>query len=216
MIKGIVFDIDGVLFNTEPLHVKAWHRIGERYGFHFADGFLNQWIGRPCAELAAVIQEQKNPGLSSKQLLSEKEEIFVQLLESEDYLVSGVAENLKLLNRKFPLTWATTSSRASVEIMLHRAGIMDFFTNGICFEDVEKKKPDPEPYLKAAGILGIEPELCAGVDDSPSGTLSAQRAGLFTLGICSFFKEKDLPAAAIHFTSSREAMQWLLLSYYSG
>lgn len=210
MINGIVFDVDGVLFDTEPLHARAWHELGNKYGFHFTDNFFNQWIGRPCVELAEFIQRKENPGLSSEQLLSEKEIIFARLLESEDYLVPGVEEALRLLNQKFPLTWATTSSRVSVEMMFHQAGILHYFKNGICFEDVENRKPDPEPYLKASAVLGIEPSLCAGVDDSPSGTLSAEKAGLFTVGICSFFKKEDLPSAHIHFNSTRKAMQWLL------
>jgi len=210
MFKGIVFDVDGVLFNTEPLHVKAWRRIEEKYGFSFSDDFYTGWVGLPCAELAEVIRAKANLSVSGSELLREKEKVFSKLLHTEEYSIPGTSEGLKQLSRKVPVAWATTSIRAHVEIMFARAGITKYFSCGVCFEDVENKKPDPEAYLKAAAGLGVKPELCAGADDSPSGTKSASMAGLYTIGICSFFGKESLPSADIHFASTAEAMKWLL------
>ncbi len=210
MFKGIIFDVDGVLFDTEPLHVKAWFRTAQESGFTITEDYLAGWIGKPCTDLAADLKERAKIPVDTGALLMQKEREFFSLLRSEEYFSGRVGEYLKEISLRVPVAWATTSSRESIEIMFEKAGIMDYFSYGVCYEDVSRTKPHPEPYLKAAEGLGLAPHECAAVDDSPAGTRSASDAGIYTVGISAYFSAKELKYADRHFNSTAEAMEWLL------
>ncbi len=209
-IEGIVFDVDGVLFDTEPLHMEAWLRTAEVCGFSLAKKDLLPWVGKPCADLARFLNESRRDVPSAGSILEVKEGLFRGILSVQAPLFDGVLPLLAALSARVPLAWATSSPRENVELLFRKAGISGFFHSGICVEDVSRPKPDPESYEKARRGIGVPAENCVALDDSPTGTAAASQAGLCTIGIVGNFKAEELKGTCCAFQSTKRALHWIL------
>jgi len=204
-IRGIVFDLDGVLFDTEPLHRDAWNHALDEMGIDISPEELMAWTGVPCQQISAELEEKHHGRYSREEYYRMKEQYFLDIITSRDALFDGLAESLERLSEYVPLTVATSSSRKIAEILLERSGIAGFFKTSICYDDVGRHKPDPEPYLKAAAHIDVKASECIALDDSPSGCSSARSAGMYTIGITSSFPREELGTVHAVFFSTREA-----------
>ncbi len=210
--RGIVFDLDGVLFDTEPLHREAWNNALEEMGMEVSPEELMSWTGVPCQQVSAELEERWKGRYSRYEYYNLKDNHFVQIINSRDSLFRGLAESLEALSTRVPIAVATASSRGNVEMMLSNSGIAGFFKAVVCYEDVEKHKPDPEVYLKASRLIDVEPGNCMALDDSPAGCSSALSAGIYTLGITSTYSSSVLDMADGIFPSTVGACRWILES----
>ncbi len=208
--QGIVFDLDGVLFHTEPLHREAWNNALEEIGLAVSPEELMSWTGVPCQKISADLEARWKGRLSRDEYYSLKDGHFVEIINSRDSLFNGLAEFLEALSVRVPIAVATASSRGNVDMMLRNSGIAGFFKAVVCYEDVEKHKPDPEVYLKASGLIAVEPENCIALDDSPGGCTSAISAGIYTLGITSTYSSPVLDMADCIFPSTVAACREIL------
>ncbi len=209
-ISGIIFDVDGVLFDTEPLHVKAWLQTAGKIGFELTEGDLVPWTGKPCSDLAEFLSERNGRTYTGNYLLTVKEEIFRNLLASETFFDERIRSLLERVSQEIPLTWATSSPGENIKLMFRKTGIIDLFHPGVCIEDVSRPKPDPESYRKAAEKIGLRPEECLALDDSPSGVASALGAGCVTLGIEGAFNHNVLSGVYRTFPSTEKALHWII------
>ncbi len=213
VIKGIVFDVDGVLFDTEPLHALAWKETARRNNFIVTEKELTRWVGRPCAVFAEYLSKKNQVKYPMESLLRQKEALFYELISTKPVFNKGLKDLLITLSGTFVFSWATSSPRKNVELLLRNAGILKLFTSGICVEDVEKVKPDPESYGKACGVLNLPAGECIAIDDSTSGVASASQAGLLTFGIEGTFKSSELKGVVRTFHSTEEALIWIIKHY---
>jgi len=213
VIKGIIFDVDGVLFDTEPLHAMAWKETARRNNFIVTDQELTRWVGRPCAAFAEYLSKKNQEKYTMESLLYQKETLFYELISTKPVFNTGLKDLLITLSGIFLFSWATSSPRKNVELLFRNAGILKLFTSGICLEDVEKVKPDPESYRKACGVLNLPAGECMAIDDSTSGVASASGAGLLTFGIEGTFRKNELQGAARTFQSTEEALIWIMNHY---
>ncbi len=209
-ISGIIFDVDGVLFDTDPLHAKAWLQTAGKIGFELTEGDLVPWVGKPCSDLADFLSKRNGGSCTGNNLLTVKEELFHQLLLSETFFDEKLRSLLERVSQKIPLTWATSSPGDNIELMFRKTGIIDLFHPGVCIEDVSRPKPDPESYRKAAEKTGLRSEDCLALDDSPSGVASALGAGCVTLGIEGTFDHNVLSGVYRTFPSTEKALHWIL------
>ncbi len=207
--EGIIFDVDGVLFDSEPLHLKAWLFTADKMGFHLSKEDLFRWTGLPCEELALYIEKRELLKYSAREVFKVKDRFYRKLLENELEFDIEIKRYLKKFAKKLSLAWATTSSRENIKIMFEKADVFDFFKCGICLEDVTKTKPDPEAYLKAAECLNLVPENCIALDDSQAGISSAVNAGVRTFGITGVFGKEELAGAEKIFDSTTDALRWI-------
>lgn len=183
MIKGAIFDLDGVIVNTVPLHFKAWKRMFEEYGHPFAmEDYLSKVDGRPRLEGAAAILTELNP--EQIQIAGEKKQgYYLELLESDpiEIFESSVKIIKELKVRGIKLA-AASSSKNAVRI-LKKIGLFDFFDVNVSGADFEKGKPDPEIFLTAASRLGLEAKVCAVFEDAKSGVEAAVAGKFYCVGI---------------------------------
>ena len=208
--SGIVFDLDGVLFDTEPLHREAWSCALEELGRGISHQELMDWTGVPCQKISVELAERWKGRYSSDEYYALKEKHFYRIISSRGSLFPGLAVKLEELASNLPLAIATTNTRVNAELLLAKSGIGSFFTTLVCYEDVKNHKPHPEPYLKASGLIQVKGSDCIAIEDSPSGCSSARAAGMFTLGITSSFSSSDLGDANLIFPSTPEACSWII------
>ncbi|MBN1256713.1 MAG: HAD family phosphatase [Planctomycetes bacterium] len=212
-IAAIVFDMDGVLFDTEPLHMKAWNQslITLGAGQEYDREFYNSWVGKTDVTLGDYLEE-KHPALKGEGRVgyhTRKGELFREILKAELVPFPGVPEGLERLGAQLPLAVATSSHRVDIELMLEITGLKHIFQASCTYNDVNNHKPHPEPYLHAAERLGVKPEECIALEDSPGGVKSAKAAGMLTLGIKSTFDAETLKKADYIFSTTVEAIEWI-------
>lgn len=190
-IKGIVFDMDGVLVDSEPLHIEAWNDVFAEFGYHFDMEWFHQWIGVSDKNFTLKIVEEYKIPKDADILLKDKRRIFEEKIRQGVPAHKGVKELLPQLSH-LPKAVATSSNRSGAMISLEGAGLIHFFKGVVTADDVAQHKPFPDCYLKATEILGLQPEECVGIEDSISGIKAAKAAGLFVIGVAT-----SLPASLL-------------------
>ena len=186
-IKGLIFDLDGVIANTADLHYRAWCKIGDQWGFNLStaqneelkgisrkDSILKiaNWAGKSFTneELDAFAFEKNKNYLSYCQTLGTKD----ILPGVYDFINSSMNKGLKL---------AVGSASKNAKIILQKLGILDLFSIIVDGNMVQNSKPDPEVFIKCAEILELEPKSCVVFEDSQAGIQAAINAGMFSVGV---------------------------------
>ncbi len=193
MIRGLIFDMDGVLADSEPLHARAWVRTLERYGVRLDERYFDRWIGIPNGDTALDLVRRFRIPLLAERISAERQALYLQLVERELRPFPGLAEELAAL--AVPKAVATSSTRADATLMLARLGLSSHFGVVMTVEDVTATKPDPEIYVKAAAGLGLSPGECAAIEDSPAGVASARAAGCYVVAVTTTHAAPRLAAA---------------------
>lgn len=178
---AVVFDMDGLLFDTERLYEEAALAAAAELGHEMDASFFRSTVGFPWLVTRARLVELYGPTFAVDELRSVARRIFQEMVD-RDLLKPGVAELLGLLDELgLPRAIATTSSRATVEHHLGAHGLADRFHHIVAHDDCERHKPDPDPFLRAARLLGVQPQLCLALEDSHNGVRAASAAGMMTV-----------------------------------
>ncbi len=186
-IKAVVFDLDGVLVNTDRFHYLAWKRILQEMGTDFSIEENEQIKGVARSRSLEILLQMKNITMSQVEkmrILRKKNNLYLEYITEidEDYLLEGVQEFLELL--KFNgLRTAIASTSDNTSLVLELTGLKKYFDVVIDGYKVKAPKPNPEVYLVSAMELQIEPEDCAVFEDSRAGVLSAKRAGMKVVAV---------------------------------
>ncbi len=190
-MKGVIFDLDGVLVSTDELHFQAWKKLADEIGateFNREDNERQRGVSR-MASLEIVLEKCPNSYTEEEktELADRKNEYYVEMLQSldESALLPGAVETLKMLRENNILT-AVGSASKNAPLILEKAGILPLIDKISCGLDVTKSKPDPEVFLVAAQKLGLEPEDCLVVEDAAAGIEAAKRGGMKSLGVGPF------------------------------
>lgn len=193
-MKGVIFDLDGVLVSTDELHYQAWKRLAQELGitgFTRKDNERQRGVSR-MTSLDVVLEK------SDKQY-SEEEKIRLADLKNQYYkdslgtltpaaLLPGAKETLLLLREKGVRTAVGSASKNAPEI-LERIGLLPLLDAVSCGWDTEKSKPDPEVFLIAARKLGLPPEECLVAEDAAAGIEAAARGGMKSLAVGPLYRE---------------------------
>lgn len=208
---AVIFDMDGVLFDSEPLHMRAWRMIMNPFGIEHDDLWFFQWIGFPDKNLASHLKEKDGLPLSIEEIVSRKWSHFRKIVWEELKPFPGVKEGLKQLRDKnVPLAVASSAAGFDVRNGLECTGLAGFFDAVVTAEDVKSHKPAPDSYLKAAAILGKAPEHAIALEDSIAGIQAAKTAGCTVLAIASSHSADQLKEAHYVFPSTAEALSKVL------
>ena len=179
---AVVFDMDGLLFDTETLYEQSSRAAARELGFDMTQAFFRSTIGSPRPVVRLRLIEQFGPDLAIDEMQAVSRRMFHELIDSRTLLKPGILELLDLLDElELPRAIATSSSRATVERHLEAHKLAGRFHHIVAHGDYERHKPDPEPYLKAAGGLAVPPSLCLALEDSHHGVRSASSAGMMTV-----------------------------------
>ncbi len=186
---GIIFDFDGTIALSEPVHMRAWDDLSAHYGRALPPGFMERGVGQTDGDLAAELAEHWAEALVSGvgELLAKKRLNYQERCYEEAVLVPGVTAALARLSTQFPLGIATSASRDDLAPTMRRYDLARYFKAVVTIEDVKRAKPDPEIYLLAAARLGIDPKSSFAFEDSPTGAKAARAAGLAVIGMTTTF-----------------------------
>jgi len=209
MIRAIIFDLDGTLADTEPLHFEAFAHVLHAEGIELDRAvYYSRLIGfddRDC--FAAVLRENGRAagGETLAALITRKAAIYQAAIADRDVTYPGAAEFVRRCAERFPLIVATGTLRVEAELILKRAGVRELFADVIAAEDVEHGKPEPEGFVKAMGRLGfllrlrppLEPAECLVIEDTIAGVEAGRRAGMKVLALCHSARPEDLQRAQI-------------------
>ncbi len=184
-IEAIIFDLDGTLVQTEPVHCEAWLQVLGRRGYSYDEEWFSQWIGTADRFLAQSVIEEHHLPIPARVLQKEKEVLFHKLVVQKNQAFPGIEEGLQELHGVLPLAIATNSARRDTHFVFQSTPIATYMKAILTADDVQELKPAPEMYLSAARQLGVKPECCLVMEDSPAGSLAARRAGMYVLGLTS-------------------------------
>lgn len=183
--KGLIFDLDGTLSDSLPVHVATWNTIGEKYGFVFDTQIMHNLTGRPTIEFAQIIIEQYGVSEKPEILARLKQELFWEMA----HLLKPIPEVVAIVKEfygKLPMTVGTGASRKSAEIQLKTLNLTKYFDAIVSANDVTKHKPEPETFIECARLMGVEPQFCQVFEDGDLGITAAKKAGMFVTDIRPF------------------------------
>ena len=196
-IKAAIFDLDGVIVNTVPLHFKAWQKMFKQYGHTFTmDDYLAKVDGRPRLEGAAAILTELTPE-GIEQAGEIKQSYYLDLLDQEEVEVfESTIVKIKVM-KELGMKLAAASSSKNAHRILQKINLLDMFDANVSGADFEKGKPDPEIFLTAAGRLGVKPDETIVFEDAESGVKAARAGGFLCVAIDRHHNRKLLEEADI-------------------
>ena len=193
MIKGIIFDLDGVLVSTDELHYKAWKRLAEELGidnFTREDNEKQRGVSRMESLEVVLNKSDKEYSQEEKVALADRKNgYYVEMLQKLDSsaLLAGAVETLKMLREK-GYKIAVGSASKNAPLIIEKTGLLPLIDEISCGLDITKSKPDPEVFLVAAKKLNLEPKECLVVEDAAAGVEAAKAGGMKSLGVGPYYK----------------------------
>ena len=183
MIEAVVFDLDGILIDSEHVWDEVRQQLADERGGHWNENASRDMMGMSSIEWSRYMRDVVG-------LTEEPEEISAEVVRRlEDRyrrelpLIPGAEQAVESLAARWPLALASSSNRELIDLVLESSGLDRYFTASVSSEEVARGKPAPDVFLEAARRLGVEPTHCAAVEDSENGILAAKAAGMRTIAI---------------------------------
>jgi len=189
MIKAVIFDMDGVLSDTQKVHAKVESIVLKEIGIELdPTEITRKFAGVNDIEMfKSILKENGFSKKLVKRLLRRKREMLLMELKRGADLIPGVIKVLKFLRkRRIPIGVASSSERKIIEIVLCSTGVKKFVDVVVGGDEVEKGKPDPEIFIKACEKLNVEPSSCVVIEDGKAGIIAAKRARMLVIGFGSY------------------------------
>jgi beta-phosphoglucomutase len=198
-IRAIVFDFDGVLANSEPLHLRAYQAVLGEHGLTLGrDEYYQQYIGFDDVTALRTLSERRGLGWTEPHiagLVTRKTVFMEEILGTDDVLYPEAVACVERLGAALPLGIASGALRHEIQAILRRAGLEHHFKFIVAAGDTKYSKPAPDPYRRAARLHELPPEQCVAIEDSRWGIESAKDAGLHCVGITQTYAARELPGA---------------------
>ncbi|GAN54913.1 HAD family hydrolase [Tanticharoenia sakaeratensis] len=192
-IDGVIFDMDGLLLDSETLAMEAMEAAGRSMGYDMPLSFCRRMIGIPADQCRQLVRDTFGEDAPVEGLF-EAQEVALRAMVDAGRLVTkeGVVPLLDYLDaERMPRAIATSSSRYRADHHLGLVGLLERFDVIVTRDDVTRGKPDPEPYLLAASKIGVAPAQCLALEDSPSGARAAQAAAIRTIVVPDLISAPD-------------------------
>ncbi|KAF4531216.1 hypothetical protein B566_EDAN019274, partial [Ephemera danica] len=173
--KALIFDLDGTLSDSLPLHVATWNYVGEKYGFEFDPQILHEMTGMPTIEFARRVVNQYNLDVDPHEIVKMKQQAFWKMA----HLLQPINEVFEIVQTTFgklPMSVGTGAGRKSAAIQLETLDILKYFDFVVSADDVTRHKPEPETFLECARLMGVEPQFCQVFEDGDLGIEAAKKA----------------------------------------
>ncbi|MDF2484128.1 MAG: beta-phosphoglucomutase [Herbinix sp.] len=207
MIKGVIFDLDGVLVSTDELHYKAWKQLAlelDITDFTKEDNQRQKGVSR-MESLEVVLSKGSRIFTDAEKLVlaERKNSYYIELLQelSTEAVLPRVVETLTMLRERGILIGVGSVSK-NTPLILKRTQLESYIDKVSCGLDITRSKPDPEVFVVAANKLGLEVDECLVVEDSAAGVVAAKAAGMRSLGVGPEYKELEADYEALNFNSN--------------
>jgi beta-phosphoglucomutase family hydrolase len=180
--KGLIFDCDGTLADTMPLHWKAWQVISQRHRVHFPEERFYALGGVPSRDILKLLREEQGLTIDPLAVAHEKEEEYLRLI-TEVEPIHMVIEIARDNHGKLPMAVASGGNRHIIELVLNRLGIRHLFDAIVTSEEVVRQKPAPDIFLEAARRIGVAPQDCRAYEDTDLGMQAIRAAGMEAIDV---------------------------------
>jgi HAD superfamily hydrolase (TIGR01509 family) len=187
--KAYLFDCDGTIADSMPLHYVAWKKALGEYGCVFPEDVFYTSGGMPTVQIVQTLSAQQGIAMNAEEVAHRKELLYYELLPQLQ-AVPEVLEQIELSHGRIPFAVVSGGSRESVTNSLTTLGLLDRFDTLVCSEDYTKPKPDPQPFLVAAERLGVAPQDCLVFEDTEMGIQAATAAGMASVKILQPWERK--------------------------
>ena len=219
MLKAVIFDMDGVLVDSEPLHYEVNRKtMQEHFDKDLDYEYYKQYIGSTVMAMwNKIIRDFAIEGYTAKELFDLSEEIKERIVSKEGYPeVKGAADFVKAISAKYKLAVASSSALVNIERNVERLGIATEFDKLVTGLSVPNPKPAPDIFLKAAAELGVKPSECLVIEDSCNGVRAANASGMACIGFINPSSgDQDLSVADYLFESFENIDDRFLEMVYS-
>jgi HAD superfamily hydrolase (TIGR01509 family) len=181
--EAVVFDLDGVLVDSEPIWEDVRRAFVAERGGRWRPDSQRRLMGMSTAEWARYLSEELGVGMAPEEVAAAVVDRMAERYRESLPLLPGAVDAVVRLAARWRLGVASSSPPRLIELVLDRAGVRPLFEMTVSTEEVERGKPAPDVYLAAAGRLGVEPHRCVAVEDSSNGLRSARAAGMRVIAV---------------------------------
>lgn len=182
-IQGLIFDSDGTLVDTMPLHYLAWQETVQAQKANFPESLFYNLAGVPSDRIVEILNEEFGYQLNPRQIATAKEKLFLEKYLPQAKPIEPVIAIARQYKGRLPMAVATGGISPVVNSALKAIGLDGFFDTVVTSEDVQHGKPAPDTFLECARRLNVEPTACVVFEDSELGLEGARRAGMLGVDI---------------------------------
>ena len=187
--KAYLFDCDGTIVDSMPLHYVAWQKTLAEYGCDFTEELFYAWGGMPVAKIIATLNTTHGLSMPVEEVAYRKEVLYYEVLPQLQG-VPEVLEHIEISHGHIAFAVVSGSTRKSVIASLDALNLLHRFDTLVCAGEYAKSKPAPDPFLLAARLLGVEPKDCLVFEDTDMGIQSATAAGMASVKILQPWERK--------------------------
>lgn len=183
--RALIFDLDGTLSDSLPVHIASWHAVCSKLNCTFDERILVEMTGAPTISFAERIKREQNLTIDAEELVAMKQQEFwknINQIKPHDAVISLMQE----AHGRIPMAVGTGAGRTSAMLQLKELGIDQLFECVVTADDVTKHKPEPETFLKCAELMGVEPQFCQVFEDGELGMQAAISAGMLLTDVRPF------------------------------
>ena len=181
-IRGLVFDCDGTIADTMPLHYEAWVAALKEHSVEFSEALFYELAGMPTAQIIEMLNERHGHSMPVQETADFKESLYQQLIPRV-VPIGPVVVLVKQFAGKLPMAVATGGTQAICRKTLGSLGLLEYFGHIVTADDVKHGKPAPDIFLEAARRIGVPPQSCYAFEDGELGLQAARAAGMTAIDI---------------------------------
>ncbi|WP_320019422.1 beta-phosphoglucomutase family hydrolase [Labilibaculum manganireducens] len=184
--KAFIFDLDGTLADTMPLHYEAWVKTAKIMNLEFSVDFLKSCAGMPSSKIIDLLNEKNNRTIDPQKFSDMKEEFFAKEMHKIKE-ITAVTDLVYKYHGKIPMAVGTGGKRNIASETMQLLGLDKYISILVSADDVENHKPEPDTFLKCAELMGISPENCQVFEDASLGFQAAEAAGMRVTDVTPFY-----------------------------
>jgi len=193
-INAIIFDMNGVIIDDEKIHEQAFRSVVKEFNYDLtSQDYKDIFQGKTDkAGFLAFMKKIHVHDFDLQMLKQKKIAEYFKLIDNQIESIPGVAELIHKVSKEYKLALVSSANSQEVEVILVKLNLKEYFLLVVSGDDVQKGKPDPQPYIMALRKLGEKPENCIVIEDTSTGIKSAKAAGVFCIAITTTHEKKDL------------------------